>query len=206
MFNFNLTSKLKEMGLAIGLALAPFASQAKTLDLIIGDPTIDVLFAESEFSVDLTDPTSADLVTFGPVDFSFGIALPAFSDAELLISFDPVDPIESITGDLLLIDALTNETLLSASNAVGGFGSGVVELMLQANGGTLSSDFAEGVFVELFLIDPFIGDDPFGELQDGTTYDSSLTISAVVAPVPVPASLPLLAAGFLSIATLRRRR
>ncbi|WP_136636741.1 VPLPA-CTERM sorting domain-containing protein [Pseudooceanicola onchidii] len=182
------------------LATSAWAAVAAPLNLPTQpEPTID-FFVDATASVfggyaDLWFDTVAlgSVVGAGPV-LEVGV--------DVQLGFDVSDPYGTLTGALFTTDGA--DGFLDGDLVNVGFDTYVVELVFGNLTGSAASLFGDFALVELFFEDPYLND-PLAMLEDGETYAVYGVVSSV-APVPLPAGLPLMAGGFALLIGLRARR
>ncbi|GAA0305681.1 hypothetical protein [Rhodovulum strictum] len=161
-------------------------------------PVIDLPYGEAAFTA---FGGAGDLTLFGADALVNGPGLSAGLTVDLALFFDQADPYRTLGGFLdlyqgaelflggLLTSVSAEEDLLT-----------LVFGMLIGSGAAL---FGDALRVELFFIDP-VGADPLAGLQDGAVYAVAALGEGQLAPVPLPAGLPLLLAGLGAMLALRR--
>ena len=196
---------MKNSLLAAGFVLCgAMGAQAASLGLDTTDPVLTVdpanvtfsdLFGEGDLSMfDLVTDISG-LTTNGDVTLGFGVG------------FDLIDPTMALSGGFDLSD--DDGLLLSGNLTATGFGDDVIELQFDSLSGSATGAFSDMVLLEI-VFDPADGlsDAPFGNLEDLTTYMATVTLSNVgdLAPIPLPAGLPLLVVALGGFGWLRARQ
>lgn len=122
-----------------------------------------------------------------PGELSFGIG---WSIGDLSIAF----------GGFAIDDIGT--TVLQGDLTAVGFVGDTLEFRFESIAGSEAATFGDAILMELDMGTAL----PLGlaSLEDGTSYDASATLSRI-APIPIPATLPLMAVALAGIAAARRR-
>ena len=187
--------------LALGLValVATDRAQAAPLNLITPDsPVIDVPFATANY---LEIDGIGDLSIFSAEGLATGTSAAGSLFLDIFLDFDVSDP-DDIDGALFSAD--DNGAFLDGTLVRTGFDGDILELLFSDLSGTAASDFGDLAQIDIVFVFPNPGADPLSNLVDGTAYDVSATVSSV-APIPLPAALPLLLAGLGGLVLLRRR-
>jgi len=187
--------------LALGLValVATDRAQAAPLNLITADsPVIDVPFATANY---LETDGIGDLSIFSAEGLATGTSAAGSLFLDIFLDFDVSDP-DDIDGALFSAD--DNGAFLDGTLVRTGFDGDILELLFSDLSGTAASDFGDLAQIDIVFVFPNPGADPLSNLVDGTAYDVSATVSSV-APIPLPAALPLLLAGLGGLVLLRRR-
>lgn len=187
--------------LAIGLAAFTAADQADAspLNVITDAPFIDMPLGTADF---LETGGIGDLSILGAEGVSFDLSPTGTLLFDIFVDFDTTDPYATANGSFFSMDddgAFLDGTLLQA-----GFADDILQLLFGDLTGSAAGEFGPFVLIELEFFDPFPGIDPLRNLADGTAYDVAAVLSSV-APIPVPAALPLLAGALGGLVLLRRR-
>ncbi|MGC9417982.1 MAG: hypothetical protein ACP5EN_03335 [Rhodovulum sp.] len=187
------------VSLALSVATAGVASAASLGLATKALPVVDIVFAEAVY---FETGGTGDLFWTAPA-LGLATAVPSASEAEfdIALTFDIANPYGSVTGALLSADRDGNPYLEGDLVAIG-FQDDLLELLFGNLSGSAAPAFGSQALVELFFIGP-VGADPLAGLSDLGVYDLAGTI---VAPVPLPGGLPLLAGGVVLLAGLRARR
>lgn len=187
--------------LAIGLAALTAADHADASPLrnAVDAPTIEIPFATVDY---------IEAFGFGDLSMFFAEGLasgtPQAGDlfVSLTLGFDPVVPAGSALGGLFSED--DDGAFLDGDVLATGFQDDVLQVLFGNLSGSAAADFGDLALMELVFIDPFPGANPLANLVDGTSYAVFATVYAAT-PIPVPAALPMLAAGLGGLVLLRRR-
>lgn len=120
---------------------------------------------------------------------------------DLTLTFEVADP--SGTADAA-IDILAGADLYLSGILSGiSFEEDLLRLVFSGLTGSAAATFGSALQLEIFFLDP-LGDNPLAALVDGSSYDV-VAFGSDMAPIPLPASLPLLG-GALGLLALRKRR
>ena len=190
--------------MAAGVPLGAGQAVAATLGLTTEAPTRSSSMAFIDY---LEFGTDGDLSTFGAeVDATDGVSPVGFTEIGFGIGFSLADPTTGATGGF---DVFDEDGLFLAGDVLAvGFTEDVIELQFGNLNGSGVGSFGSSVLAQIAFDDP-IGANPFESFVDGEFYSASITISSVgddsVAPIPLPAGLPLLLVGMGGMALLRRR-
>jgi len=187
--------------LALGLVAlgATDRAQAAPLNLVTADsPVIDVPVATVDY---LETGSIGDLSIFGAEGLASGTSQAGDLFLDISFNFDTANP-SDISGALFSLD--DNGAFLDGTLVRTGFDGDILELLFGNLTGSAADGFGNLARVDIFFVGPIPGTDPLLNLVDGTAYDVSATVSSV-APIPLPAALPLLLAGLGGLALLRRR-
>lgn len=197
------SKNLKGLLVAV-VVLAASISSAKAISIdsvatIPGSPTI-------------TDTTGAGLssagITFagGPTGVAIGgpftLPLPGLLDSGSLLISGPA----LSGGTFSVVNTTRGQQFLSGTFEDVRESVGVIETLFSVTGGSAASDF--GPLVILSLASPSFGPGTIAGLQSLTGVNSvpvTFTVASVAAVVPLPASLPLLLIGLVSLVTISRR-
>ena len=187
--------------LALGLValVATDRVQAASLNVVTGLPVVDIPFATADY---LETLGTGDLSIIAAEGLVTGTPQAGDLFVDIFVDFDLLDPAGTAGGALFSVD--DDGAFLDGSLVRTGFDADVLQLLYGDLSGNAAGDFGRFALVELVFIDPFPGDDPLSNLEDGTAYDVAATVSSV-APIPLPAALPLLLAGLGGLVLLRRR-
>lgn len=190
--------------LAAGMALGAGQAVAATLGLTTEAP---ILSSSTAFIDYLEFAPDGDLSTFGAeVDFTDGVSPNGFTEIGFGIGFSLADPTTGLSGGFDIFDE--DGFFLGGDLFAVGFIEDVIELQFNNLSGSGAGSFGTSVLALITFDDP-LGANPFASLFDGDSLGASITISDVasstVAPIPVPAGLPLLLTGLGGIVLLRRR-
>lgn len=187
--------------LAIGLAALTAANHAdaKPLNYVLDGPTIEIPVATADYF---------EAFGFGNLNMFLAEGLasgtPQAGDlfVDLVLGFDPLAPAGTEFGSLFSVD--DDGAFLDGDVLETGFKDDVLQVLFGNLSGTAAADFGTFAILELVFVFPFAGTDPLTTLVDGTTYDVAGTIYSAT-PIPLPAALPMLAAGLGGLVLLRRR-
>lgn len=191
---------------ALGLAAAfGSMSAAATLGLTTEAPSLSSSTAFIDF-FDI-DP-DGDLSTFGAeVDTTDGVTPVGFTEIGFGVGYALTDPTGDFSGGFDIFDEV-GEFLAGDLVAVG-FTDNVIEFQFGNLTGSGARDFGSSLLALITFDDP-LGANPFDNFFDGDSLGATITISSVldtsVAPIPLPAGLPLLLGGMGVLALARRRR
>lgn len=187
--------------LAGAIMLGAFgAASAATLGLTTSAPTIEASFAFVDF-LDLSP--DGELASFGAeVDFTDGASPTGFTTIDFAAGYSLADPALNLSGFLDVSDE--NGQFLVGDLLAVGFTEDIVELQFGNLTGSGAGLFSSSVLALIAFDDP-LGANPFDSFVDGDSYIASVSISNV-APIPLPAGLPLLLAGLGGLALLRRSK
>ncbi|PWR02634.1 hypothetical protein DKT77_10660 [Meridianimarinicoccus roseus] len=187
--------------LAFGFAALGAADHAEAapLNVATDTPLIDIPFASADF-LDLGG--FGDLSILGAEGLASGTPQSGTLSLDVLISFDTTDPAGTIGGALFSMD--DNGAFLDGTLVQSGFDGDILQLLFGNLTGSAAADFGPFALLEAVFLFPALGTDPLSQLTDATTYDVFGTLSSAT-PVPLPAALPLLAAGLGGLVLLRRR-
>jgi hypothetical protein len=168
----------------------------------------DSLSSSTAFIDYLEFAPDGDLSTFGAqVDFTDGVSPTGFTEIGFGIGFLLADPTTGATGGFDIFDE--DGLFLDGELLAVGFTEDVIGLQFGNLGGSNASSFGSSVLASI-AFDDALGANPFDGFVDGEYYGASITTSnvadATVAPVPLPAGLPLLLTSLGGIVLLRRRR
>lgn len=186
---------------ALGLVALGAAdrAQAAPLNVITADSAvIDVPFATMDY---LETEGTGDLSIFGAEGLASGTLQAGDLFLDILLDFDIADR-DDVNGAFFSSD--DNGAFLDGTLVRTGFDGDILELLFSDLTGTAAGDFGDFARIDIVFIDPFPGNDPLSNLVDGAAYDVTATVSSV-APIPLPAALPLLLAGLGGLVLLRRR-
>lgn len=181
---------LSSLAFLVVAAFAALPTQAATLDIPVA--TID-------YSTSVVGDVG-DLLLFGAngvVDD--GVSFIDVS-VDLMLSFEIANPYGTADAAIDILDGAD----LYLSGILSGikFEEDLLTLVFSGLTGSAATIFGSALQLEIFFLDP-IGSDPLRALVDGSSYDV-VAFGSDVAPIPLPASLPLLA-GALGVLALRRR-
>ncbi|MCO8146371.1 hypothetical protein NHN26_14170 [Rhodovulum tesquicola] len=162
-------------------------------------PIIDLPDGEAAFTV--FDGTG-DLTLFGADALVNGSGLSAALTADLALVFDQADPYGTLDGFLDLYEGadLFLGGLLASVSAE----EDLLTLVFDMLTGSAAALFGDALRVELFF-NTEVGADPLAGLESGEVYKVVATGEGQLAPIPLPAGLPLLLAGLGAMLVLRRR-
>ncbi|SFR06274.1 VPLPA-CTERM sorting domain-containing protein [Poseidonocella sedimentorum] len=185
--------------MAAGLAFGAGGAFAATLGLTTAAPSLSSSTGLiSYFDVD----PDGDLSTGGAeVDATDGVSPSGFTEIGFGVGFSLADPTTGLTGGFDVFD--DDGLFLGGDLFAVGFTEDVIELHFNNLSGSGASAFGTSVLALIVFDDP-LGANPFAALLDGDELGASITISDVVAPIPLPAGLPLLLAGLLGLGLVRR--
>lgn len=209
---FNLKTSL----LAAMVACGATAAGAATLGLPTNAPTFGAagIVDYLEFGPD------GDLSMFGAPATVSSLTTVDVATAELDFGFgfDLGDPFIDASGGFAITDA--NGTYLSGDLWYVGAeslsqGSGLIELQFGNLSGYGAAEWTQTALMNVIF--DGLGSDVFAALQDGDFYDVEIALFGVQgtyddpgavapAPIPLPATMWLLAAGFGGLITLRRKQ
>jgi len=180
-------------------------SSAATLGLTTEAPSLSSSTAFIDYFEFAPD---GDLSNFGAeVDFIDGVSPVGFTEIGFGIGYSLSDPTGDFNGGFDIFDE-DGEFLAGDLLAVG-FTEDVIELQFGNLSGSGTGSFGSSVLALISLDDP-LGTNPFSLLVDGDSLGASISFSSVadtsVAPIPLPAGLPLLLTSLGGIALLRRRK
>jgi len=196
---------MKNLLLASALTLGTVvsgAASAATLGLATQTPSLTISSAAVEY---LEFGPSGDLSTFDPkVTSAVGVSPVGFTTLGLGVGFSTDDPTTELTGGF---DVLDDDGFFLGGDLIAvGFTEDVIELQFGNLDGSAANLFGSSVLALIAFEDP-LGANPFAALLDGDSLWASISLSKVaVAPVPLPAGLPLLLAGLAGMAMVRKRR
>lgn len=188
--------------LAAGLTLTAGLASAATLGLTTEAPSLSSSTAEIDYLEFLSD---GNLSTFGAeVDATNGTSPVGLTEISFAVGFDVSDPTGDFGGGFDVFD--DNGEFLAGDILAVGFSEDVIEFQFGNLSGSAADDFGSSVLALITFDDP-LGVDPFRALADGDALFASISISrvAAIAPVPLPAGLPLLLTGALGFGLLKRR-
>ncbi|MEP5758982.1 MAG: VPLPA-CTERM sorting domain-containing protein [Litoreibacter sp.] len=190
--------------LAVTAALGGMVSAA-TLGLTTEAPSLSSSAAFIDF---LDFDPDGDLSTFGAeVDATDGLSPAGFTEISFGIGYALSDPMGNFSGGFDVFDE-DGEFLAGDLLAVG-FMEDVIELQFGNLNGSGSGDFGSSVLALISFDDP-LGANPFTSFFDGDSLGASISISSVantsVAPIPLPAGLPLLLGGLGFLGFMKRRK
>jgi len=180
-------------------AMVAGTSSAATLGLTSEAPILSSSTAFIDF-FDL-DP-DGDLSAFGAeVDTTDGVSTVGFTEIGFGFGYSLSDPSGDFSGGFDVFDE-DGEFLAGELLAVG-FTEDLIELQFGNLGGAGAGVFGSSVLI-MISFDDSLGPNPFSAFVDGDVLGASISIASV-APIPLPAGLPLLLTGIGGIALLRRR-
>lgn len=187
--------------IAIALATVTVAGQASAapLNVVTDAPLIDIPFADADY---LSVGGFGDLSIFDAEGLASGVAAAGDLFVTVLVSFDESDPSGTATAGLFSFD--DDGGFLDGDLVKAGFDGDLLQILFGNLSGSAAAAFGKFALLELVFVDPFPGIDPLGNLEDGTIYLVSGTISSAT-PIPLPAALPLLGAALGGLVLLRRR-
>lgn len=186
--------------LAAGMALGAGQAVAASLGLTTEAPNLSSSTAIIDY---LEFAPDGDLSTFGAeVDFTDGVSPNGFTEVGFGIGFSLADPTTGLSGGFDIFDE--DGFLLGGDLFAVGISEDVIELQFNNLSGSASGFFGNSVLTLISLEDA-LGLDPFASLEDGTTYEASISISNV-APIPLPTALTLLLSGLGALAFLTRKQ
>lgn len=187
--------------LAIGLAAfwAADEAAAKPLPYVLDGPTIEIPFASADY---LEVGGTGDLSAFLAEGLATDTTQAGGLFVDFTLTFDPLAPAGTALGALFSVD--DDGAFLDGDVLQTGFDGDVLQVLFGNLTGKAAGDFGRFALLELVFVFPFAGTDPLTTLVDGTTYDVAATIYSAT-PIPLPAGLPLLAAGLGGLVLLRRR-
>lgn len=187
--------------LALGLValLATDRAEAAPLNAVTDAPVIDVPVATADY---IEFFGIGDLSIIGAEGLSFDLVPAGPLLIDIFVDFDVADPSGTAGGALFSVD--DDGVFLDGALVRTGFDDDVLQLLFGGLTGPAAGDFGRFVLAELVFIDPVPGTDPLASFVDETTYDVAATLSSVSA-IPLPAALPMLAAGLGGLVLLRRR-
>ncbi len=180
-------------------------SAAATLGLTTGAPS----FSSSTAFIDFLDfDPDGDLSTFGvEVVATDGVTPVGLTEIGFGIGYSLADPTGDFSGGFDIFDE-DGEFLAGDLLAVG-FTEDVIEFEFGNLTGSGAGDFGASVLALIAFDDP-LGMNPFNGFLDGDSLGASITVLNVVdtsvAPVPLPAGLPLLLGGIGILAIARNRK
>lgn len=188
--------------LAIGLAAITAADHADAapLNYNLDGPTVEIPFAQADY---IGSSGFGDLSMFFGEGLASGTSQAGGLFVSLILGFDPTAPAGTEVGSLFSAD--DDGAFLDGDVLETGFKDDVLQVLFGNLSGTAAADFGDFAILELVFVFPFAGTDPLTTLVDGTTYDVAGTIYSAT-PIPLPAALPMLAAGLGGLVLLRRRR
>lgn len=196
------------VSLATGLALSAGMVSAATLGLTTDAPSLS---ASAAF-IDYFDfGPDAELLTDVPeVDGVDGVSPNGFTTVDFVVGFstaDPSDTSDFAFGGFLDVSDDDGQFLVGDLFAIG-YTEDAIELQFNNLSGSGAGSFGSTVLALVAFDDP-LGANPFASLFDGDSLAASITVSNVadvsMAPIPLPAGMPLLIAGLGGLALLRRR-
>lgn len=193
-------NKMKTILAATALSVAASAGTAATLNLDTTDP----ILTASSVSVEFSEIGVFAFSAFGEIDGSAGIATDGLTELFLDAEVTSSDP---FTADFGTLDVSDETDFVVLGDLVDfGFTDTSLEFLFDTFDGRFAADFGAQVLVEFTLARgsnlTFLSG-----LEDGDVVEGGLTLSAVdLAPIPLPAGLPLLLAGLGGFWVLRRRQ
>ncbi len=176
---------------------------AASLDLKADNPTL----ISDSFLLDVIDNGGGDFVFTGTADFDAASGITPDGAANIFfeggIFISGPDAVISTFGTLDVSDDFGS----IAEGALSGFGytDTSLEFLFDVTGGDYSDEFGPLALVE-FMLAPGSTATFLSGLNDGDVLAGTLTVSGSVAPIPLPAGLPLLAAGLAGFAFMRRQQ
>lgn len=189
----------------IGALTVASSAFGATLGLTTDTPTIQASFAQIEY---LDDAPDGDLSTFdAEVDFTDGVSLTGSAFIDFGIGYSQADPGDVPGGGFSVFDDDGFNEALAGDIVDIGFTEDVIELLFDVVAGSEQSLFGSQVLMLINFDDPLdvLGANPFDGFLDGEIYAASLSVSRVVAPIPLPAGLPLMIGALAAFGLLRRR-
>jgi len=179
-------------------------AMAASLGLTTGTPS---LMSDTAFIDVLHFGPDGDLSTFGAeVITSNGVAPVGFTEIGFGIGYGLADPTGTFSGGFDIFDEAG--AFLAGDLLAVGFTENVIEFEFGNLTGSGAASFGASVLALVSFDDP-LGANPFDGLNDGASLSATVSFANVVdpsvAPVPLPAGLPLLLVGLSAIAVTRRR-
>lgn len=191
-------------GVFAAAALVGSMSQAATLGLTTTDPSVTA----SDSIVEVLECCGFNEV-FGfdaVIDSSTGVTPNGLGLLEFGFDYNLSDPTGDFSGAFgIFDDDIGDPEFLSGELIAIGFLEDVIELQFGNLLGRAAGDFNSSVLAVISFADP-LGTNPLDSLADGDFLSASITISNVVAPIPLPAGLPLMLGGFGTLLVLRRKQ
>lgn len=192
---------------ALSIAVGAHSAAAASLDISTGLPTIGASQAELNYSV--VGGVDGDVSVFdAAVDSVDGVVLSQPAYVQLSVSYNLADPLGAPTGGFSVFDEFF-EPVLSGDLVQMGYRDDTIELLFGTLQDSLASSFSSQVLMTIVFdepLNPAAGTNPLTALSDLGVYDVSVTIANVVAPIPVPAGLPLMLTSAAAFAWARRRQ
>lgn len=176
---------------AIGSSVSAATLSASVADVEYAEPFV----GEGELAIVLAD-----------VDGSTGAMPNGFATLDIVAGFGTADPTDSSDfafGGFLDVSDDDGQFLVGDLSSIS-FGTDLIELSFNNLIGNAAGSFGSTVIATISF-DDMPGADPFSAFVDGKIYGASVDISSAVAPVPLPAGLPLLIAGIGGLAVVRRK-
>lgn len=186
---------------AIGLAAPALAAP---LDLVTGDTRIEITPFDPVATYFEDGSGGADLF-FADLAYAFDETFEEYY-VDLAVNYGLDDPAGTIEGALSVYaeDDATSELLFGGGLSAFGTDGEIVQFAFDDADGT-TGGLPASVLVELIFDAGLPADDPLSGLSDGQTYAVTGSIENI-APIPLPATLPLVGGGLLALVGLGRRR
>lgn len=191
--------------MALGAGLWAGAGEAALLEPRTFDtPVIDFVGGSDDVVAVFDDGLSVDFFTAAPIPavadgFDGGTGL----GVDLFGFFDSGDASGGSLNALLSVENDAGVLLTADVVEAVGFDDDLIQILFSHLDGPAAAEFGQQVLVELVFLFPPVDSSPFANLEDGGEYEVAGVVSAVV--IPLPATLPLLAAGLGAFAVARRR-
>lgn len=166
--------------------LSASVADVEYVEPFVGEGELSIVFADIDGSTDATPNGFATL----DIVAGFGTA-------------DPTDPSDFAFGGFLDVSDDDGQFLVGDLSSIS-FGTDLIELSFTNLIGSAAGSFGSSVNATINF-DDMLGINPFSAFVDGDFYGASVEISSAVAPVPLPAGLPLLLVSLGGFAVLRRK-
>lgn len=186
---------------AAALSVVGSVSSAASLNLVASEP----ILTASDIAVDYLDLGfgEAGLTGFAEIADSSGVSLDGAASLFFDVSFTTAAPSNPVFGTLDVSDA--SGAVVEGDFVGFGFTGTTLELLFDVFGGRFDTEFGSQALVE-FTLETGSGITLLSDLVDGDNLVGSATIGSSLAPVPLPAGLPLIVTGLAGMWVLRRRK
>jgi hypothetical protein len=195
---------IKSAILAAGLVFGAGQGFAATLGLTTGVPSLSSSMATIDY-LDLNPDGELSAVS-AEVDSTGGVTTNGFTTIDFVAGFalaDPTDVLDFSFGGFLDVSDEDGQFLVGDLFGIG-FTENAIELQFNNLTGSGAGNFGSSVLALISFTIP-LGLNPFTALNDGDFLDAEISVSNV-APVPLPAGLPLILSALFGLGVVARRK